>query len=82
MFSISGIHQQLRRTTFRIRILEADGIWWGTDFFISRDGLALTAYHNLPKPIRDQGRGTVDVYYHVFAHGTIFPVPRPSRLGG
>lgn len=52
--------ERLRRASFKVRIEEENGVWWwGTAFFISADGVALTAYHNLPKAVRDAGRGQV-----------------------
>jgi len=60
----------MKRACFRIIIgLEPDErtkeeiLWVGTGFFITSDGYALTAYHNLPKTIQDAGCGFVDVNY-------------------
>ena len=59
----------LKRSSFRIFIektTDENGekvSWFGTGFFITGSGYALTAYHNLPQKIRKQGFGKVRVYY-------------------
>jgi hypothetical protein len=41
-------HRSLAKLVFRIRASDGRKTWFGTGFFISSDGLALTAFHNLP----------------------------------
>ncbi|MCX6627281.1 MAG: SUMF1/EgtB/PvdO family nonheme iron enzyme [Candidatus Solibacter sp.] len=51
----------LRRASFQVRIEKnAKGIWeWGSAFFVTRDGYALTAFHNLPAAVVAAGGGTI-----------------------
>ena len=65
MLSLEEALDRLRRVTFRIRIEKnRSRAWeWGTGFFISRDGFALTAFHNLPASLVAARSGSVDAYY-------------------
>jgi hypothetical protein len=67
----------LKRASFRVFIetTRENGqeiSWFGTGFFITKKGFALTAYHNLPRRLIDAGHGTVTVYYR--------EVPNPLEL--
>ena len=55
----------LRRITFKIRIErnEEENWEWGTGFFISPEGYALTAFHNLPGAVVQAESGNVDARY-------------------
>lgn len=46
------------------------GAWeWGMGFFISKDGYALTAFHNLPATVVQANGGTMDIFYNVRKQG-------------
>src|ERR1017187_9187364 len=66
MLSTVDAAERLRRASFKVRIEKApdengrDVWWWGTAFFISADGYALTAFHNLPKLVVADGRGQIE----------------------
>jgi hypothetical protein len=58
----------LDRSSFRIFIEttyeEGETIhWYGTGFFVTDCGFALTAFHNLPKQVWQAGGGKLRVYY-------------------
>jgi len=65
MQSLLKAQDALSRACFKIMIvgLPDDCLAWGTGFFISKDGLALTAYHNLPGKITRTGEGRLDIFY-------------------
>jgi tetratricopeptide (TPR) repeat protein len=65
LLSPLAAQERLRRVTFKVRIEKNPhgACEWGTGFFISPDGYALTAFHNLPQPVKDAEGGTVDVSY-------------------
>lgn len=65
MQSLFKAQNALSRACFSILIsnLPYDDATWGTGFFISRDGFALTAYHNLPCELYRSGKGKIDIYY-------------------
>lgn len=55
------ICRRARNAMFRMPIEPAShaaGWWWGTGFFISPDGYAVTAYHNLPAVVSAQQGGS------------------------
>jgi ActR/RegA family two-component response regulator len=56
---------RLRRCSFSIFIEEDryGSKLYGSGFFISRDGYALTAYHNIPARLREEKKGYVKVFY-------------------
>lgn len=60
--------EKLRKSCFRIRIEKEgkgdDGVWFfGSGFFVTDQGHALTAFHNLPKNVRRRNAGSVDVFF-------------------
>jgi hypothetical protein len=61
MFTPSDAFARTRKAIFRIPIEpnSAGDWWWGTGFFISAEGYALTAFHNLPRNIANQRKGYV-----------------------
>jgi hypothetical protein len=61
MISPTDAFAIVRRALFRIPIeQDTDGQWWwGTGFFISQDGHALTAFHSLPVLVSAGRRGQV-----------------------
>ena len=60
MINLSHAFSQARSALFRISIERKNGLdWWGTGFFISTAGHALTAFHNLPTQVREDGEGLV-----------------------
>jgi hypothetical protein len=73
MLDPGALKANLRRIVFRLE-WEEDGVpCQGTGFFIHRNGQALTAFHNLPRAVRDDpGRPLYGTYEGV-------PVPLPFR---
>lgn len=68
MLTVDQALDLLRRCCFRIRIEQTvengkETWWFGTGFFVSRQGHALTAYHGLPEAVRTGNVTTVDVFY-------------------
>jgi hypothetical protein len=65
MLTLNQARDLLERCSFRIRIeKDKQGNWeFGTGFFITPNGYALTAFHNLPKRAVKNGRGRVKVFY-------------------
>lgn len=65
MLTAKEARELLRTITFKIRIEKhSKGYWeWGTGFFISIDGYALTAFHNLPNSVLKGKSRTIDVFY-------------------
>jgi hypothetical protein len=65
MLTPAQAHKLLRRIAFKIRIEKhRHGYWeWGTGFFISSNGYALTAFHNLPRSVITAGHGTIEAFY-------------------
>jgi hypothetical protein len=66
MLNSDQAHAMLRRVIFKIRIerRKEDGAWlWGSGFFISRKGCALTAYHNLPAAVKSGKTPKIDIFY-------------------
>jgi|GEM_PF-2862597 len=63
--SLKEARDRLRRATFKIQVRrnENNEQIWGTGFFISKDGYALTAYHNLPESVTRAGKGEIKIYY-------------------
>lgn len=60
VLSIGEAFERMRRAVFRLRIEknQQSGMWeWGTAFFVGQ-GIALTAYHNLPS---DKSSGRCDL---------------------
>ena len=62
MLSVSDAFALARPAMFRIPIeLESGNNWyWGTGFFVSPNGHALTAFHNLPRDVANRRQGHVD----------------------
>jgi hypothetical protein len=65
MLSLNEALDLLNRCSFRIPIEQnAQGDWeFGTGFFITPTGFALTAFHNLPKAVVANGGGMVNAFY-------------------
>jgi hypothetical protein len=65
MLALSEAVDILRLVTFKLRIEQnSEGAYeWGTGFFITPEGHALTAFHNLPKSVVDAGEGRVTGFY-------------------
>jgi hypothetical protein len=65
MLAISEAVDILRLVSFKLRIEPNDhGAYeWGTAFFISPEGHALTAFHNLPRLVLNAGEGRVAGFY-------------------
>jgi hypothetical protein len=65
MLTIRDAFNSLRRITFRLRIEKNDeGAYeWGTGFFVSPEGHALTAFHNLPRDVLEAGEGRIAGFY-------------------
>ena len=61
MITASDAFARARGAFFRIPIERDSGRdwWWGTGFFISSAGHALTAYHNLPASVAAARQGQV-----------------------
>lgn len=71
MLTAEEARELLQTITFKIRIEKhPEGYWeWGTGFFISINGYALTAFHNLPDSVVKAKGGTIDVFYKGQAKG-------------
>jgi len=54
--NVVELRKRLSRIIFRIHIKEGSRHYYGTGFFISESGLALTAFHNLPKRMGPRAR--------------------------
>ena len=65
MLTAAEALDRLRGITFKLRIEKnRHGAWeWGSAFFISSDGYALTAFHNLPAQAVQTGRGQISGYH-------------------
>jgi hypothetical protein len=81
----SEAQKSLRRVTFKVRIeRNPAGAWeWGTGFFISKDGYALTAFHHLPDTVVQANGGTMDIFYREqwFTVECLLPVSLPEPEG-
>jgi len=62
--SLNKARELLAKCTFKIQIEYAKGQWWwGTGFFASQNGFALTAYHNLPCVVQQTRKDTLRAWY-------------------
>ena len=66
MISSEQAYDMLKRIIFKIRIEQnKENKWlWGTGFFISSKGYALTAYHCLPSDVVKAQKGKIDIFYN------------------
>lgn len=73
MLTTSDAFARAHGAIFRIPIepISARDWWWGTGFFVSADGHALTAFHNLPSIVAASRCGEVQ---GVDADGQPFPL--------
>ena len=59
---LASVQEYLSLRVFRLRIeRDEKGLWWGTGFLVT-PRTAITAYHNLPKALREAGGGQLTAW--------------------